>query len=181
VPNSAATTDSALAAATLVAEAHELLEQGRPSDARTVAEQALSLDPRNVDAMLVTAYAHADSGDFGAAIDEANAALAIDPLLAPACYILGIIYLRRGDTVGALNEFRRTIYIDHEFVLAHFNAANVHRARGATDEACREYENTLRSLYVNPTGSWTAFLGGFRPDLLAKTVERSLIECRRGT
>jgi len=84
-------------------------------------------------------------------------------------------------TAAALAEFKRTIYVDAEFVLAHFNAANIYRARGATDDACREYENTLRSLYVNPAGDWTAFLGGFRPDLLAKTCERSLIECRRGS
>jgi chemotaxis protein methyltransferase CheR len=165
----------------LVAEAHALLEQARPSEARAAAEQALQLEPRCVQAILVTAYAHADSGDFDAAIAEANSALAIDPLLAPARYILGIIYQRQGNAAAALNEFRRTIYIDQEFVLAHFNAANIHRARGAIEEACREYENTLRALYVNPTGSWTVFLGGFRPDLLAKTCERSLIECRRGT
>lgn len=139
------------------------------------------LEPESVEAILVTAYAHADSGDFEAAIAEANSALAVNPLLAPARYILGIIYQRQGDAAAALNEFRRTIYIDHEFVLAHFNAANIHRARGAVDEACREYENTLRALYTNPAGSWTVFLGGFRPDLLAKTVERSLIECRKGT
>ena len=65
-------------------------------------------------------------------------------------------------------------------MLAHFNAANILRARGEIDDACREYENTLRALYVNPAGSWTAFLGGFRPDVLAKTCERSLIECRKG-
>jgi len=49
-----------------------------------------------------------------------------------------------------------------------------------SDDACREYENTLRAMYVSPAGEWTAFLGGFKPDLLAKTCERSLIECRKG-
>ncbi|HEY5540682.1 MAG TPA: CheR family methyltransferase [Coriobacteriia bacterium] len=182
-PASAVTSrpETASQAAELVAAAQELLEQGRPVEARAAAEKALQIEPRSVEAMLVRAYAHADSGDFVEAITEANAALAIDPLHAPARYILGIIYQRQGDTMAALNEFKRTIYIDHEFVLAHFNAANIHRARGAIDDARREYENTLRALYANPSGSWTVFLGGFRPDLLSKTVERSLIECRRGT
>jgi hypothetical protein len=57
--------------------------------------------------------------------------------------------------------------------------ANLHRARGSNDDATREYENTLRTLHDNPEGPWTAFMGGFRPDLLSKTVERSLIECRK--
>ena len=176
-----ASESSASSVAALLTEARSLLEQGEPQQAKEAAEKAIALEPRNIDAMLVVAYAHADSGNFDAAIAEANSVLAIDPLVASARYILGIIYQRRCEPTGALGEFRRTIYIDQEFVLAHFNAANILRARGEIDDACREYENTLRALYVNPAGSWTAFLGGFRPDLLAKTCERSLIECRRGT
>ena len=173
--------EKAASADALVGEAHALLAQGRPAEARVLAERALLLAPKNIEAMLVRAYAHADAGDFSAAIAESIAALAIDPLLAPARYILGIIYQRQGDANAALAEFKRTIYIDHDFVLAHFSAANVYRARGAIEDACREYENTLRALYMNPEGSWVVFLGGFRPDLLAKTCERSLIECRRGS
>jgi chemotaxis protein methyltransferase CheR len=165
----------------LVARALAMLEAGRPADAQVLAERALTLSPNDVEATLVRAYAYADAGDFSAAMAEATAALAIDPLFAPARYTLGIIYQRLGDTNAALGEFKRTIYIDHEFVLAHFNAANIYRARGAMRDACREYENALRALYSNPDGSWTVFLGGFRPDLLATTCERSLIECRRGS
>ena len=164
-----------------IAEAKSLLEQGCPAEARAAAERALELEPRSVEALLVRAYAYADSGDFDAAMADANTALTINPLLAPARYILGIILQRQGDLPGALSEFKRTIYIDHEFVLAHFSAANIYRGRGAMDDAIREYENTLRALYSNPTGDWAVFLGGFRPDLLAKTCERSLIECRRGS
>ena len=54
-------------------------------------------------------------------------------------------------------------------------------AKGATDDACREYENAIKAIYRSPEGEWTAFLGGFKPDLLAKTCERSLIECRKAT
>jgi chemotaxis protein methyltransferase CheR len=164
-----------------IAEAKALLESARPAEAREAAEKALAIEPRNVQAILVRAYANADSGDFDAATADANAALAIDPLLAPARYVLGIIYQRAGDERAALGEFKRTIYIDHEFVLAHFNAANIYRGRGAVEDACREYENALSALRSNPSGSWTVFLGGFRPDLLAKTCERSLLECRKGS
>ena len=167
-------------AVTLIAEAHALLERGEPAQAKAVADRALALDPRNVDAMLVRAYAHADASDFASAIADASLALAVNPLLAPACYILGVIYQRQGDLVRALDEYKRTIYIDHNFVLAHFNAANVHRQQGDVDDACREYENTIRALYLSPEGPWAVFLGGFKPDLLAQICERSLIECRKG-
>lgn len=164
----------------LIGEARELLELGRPDSARELVDEALVAEPRNVEALLVRSYAHADAGDLEAAVADASTAVSIDPLLAAARYILGIIYLREGDEHAALAEFKRTMYIDHEFVLAYFNAANIYRSRGAMDDACREYVNALRALESNPDGSWTAFLGGFRPDLLAKTCERSLIECRKG-
>lgn len=164
----------------LIAQAHTLLDRGEPAEAVALAQKALTAQPRNMDARLVAAFAHADSGDFDSAAREANEALKVNALLAPARYILGIIYLRQGDPTGAVNEFKRTLYIDKNFVLAHFNLANIYRSHGAIDDACREYDNTLRSLDADPDGQWTAFLGGFRPDLLAQTCHRSLVECRKG-
>jgi chemotaxis protein methyltransferase CheR len=180
-PTAQPSADALADVAQAIAEAHEMLELGRPAEARHAAERALTIDAGSIEALLVRAHANADSGDFEAAVQDANAALKINPLLAPARYILGVIYQRQGDGQAALAEFKRTIYIDSEFVLAHFNAANIYRGRGAMGDACREYENTLRSLDANPSGEWTAFLGGFRADLLARTCERSLIECRRGS
>ncbi len=174
------TSEAGAGVAELVADARALLEAGRPSEAIARADAALAIDARSIEALLLKAYAHADSGDFDSAIAEAHDVLAINPLVAPARYILGIIYQRQGDQTRALNEFKRTIYIDPNFVLAHFNVANLYKSRGALDDACREYENTLRAMYEAPDGSWTAFLGGFRADLLAQTCERSLIECRKG-
>ena len=168
-------------ASDLADAAYAALGQGRPGEALKLAARALEVDPRNADALLVRAYAHADAGDFSAAIEEANAALAIDPQQASACYVLGIIGQQQGDLDEALRQFGRTLAIEPEFVLAHFNSANIHRSRGEYEEASRDYELTLRTLYVNPTGAWALFLGGFRNDLLAKTCELSLIECRRGT
>ena len=168
-------------ASDLADAAYAALGQGRPGEALKLAARALEVDPRNADALLVRAYAHADAGDFSAAIEEANAALAIDPQQASACYVLGIIGQQQGDLDEALRQFGRTLAIEPEFVLAHFNSANIHRSRGEYEEASRDYELTLRTLYVNPAGAWALFLGGFRNDLLAKTCELSLIECRRGT
>ena len=165
----------------LLAEAYQLLEQGRPSDARAVADQVLALDPESTEALIVRAYTHADDGDLDAAIAEVRQVLDMDPLVAPAHYILGLIYKRQGDTAAALEAFRRTIYVDGDFVLAHFNLANLHKSQGSFEEACREFRNTLSSLKASPEGSWTAFLGGFRADLLAQTCERSLIECQKGS
>jgi len=171
---------AAAAATELIGRAHDLLEQAQAASALALAREAIVMDPSNTDAHLVAAFAHADLGQLDDAMAQAELVLRSYPLTAGARYILGIINQQRGDMDAALAEFKRTVYIDRDFVLAHFAIANIHRARGDYSAACRGYENTLRALYDKPEGQWTAFLGGFRPDLLAKTCERSLIECGRG-
>jgi len=168
-------------AADLIERAHAMLEQAQAQGALALAREAIELDPANTDAHLVAAFAHADLGQLDEAMAQAQLVLASYPLTAGARYILGIINQQRGNMDAALTEYKRTVYIDRNFVLAHFAIANIYRSRGETSAACREYENTLRALYDTPEGQWTAFLGGFRPDLLAKTCERSLIECGRIT
>lgn len=170
----------AVRASDLVLQAHAMLEQARAADALEYARSALAIEPDNVDAHLVAAFAHADLGQLDDAAAQANTVLATYPLTAGARYVLGVIYQQQGNMDAALSEFKRTVYIDRDFVLAHFAIANIHRLRGELNDACRDYENTLRALYAKPEGSWTAFLGGFRSDLLAKTCERSLIECGKG-
>lgn len=166
--------------AELVAQAHKLLAEGRPADALRLAEKAMALAPGDVQACLVAAFAHADAGMLDLAIREAEQALAINPLIAAARYILGVISLQQGDAIRAINEFKRTIYIDADFVLAHFGVANIYRQQGALEDACREYHNTIKALHHAPEGDWTAFLGGFTPELLEQTCQRSLLECRKG-
>lgn len=164
----------------LIARAHVMLEQARAADALVLANDALAIEPDSIQAHLVAAFAYADLGKLDEAVDQAQEVLRTYPLTAAARYIMGVIHQQRGDIDQAISEFKRTIYIDADFVLAHFAVANIQRQRGNIHDACREYENTLRALHAKPEGSWTAFLGGFRSELLAKTCERSLIECGRG-
>lgn len=162
-----------------VQAARRALEEGRVAEARRMAEEIIAADPNNADAHLIAAYVHADGGDYEAALESCHRALAINPLLPSARYILGIIYQRQGDVVRAISEFKKTVYIDGGFALAHLNLANIYKSQHKWDQACKEYENALKALYRNPEGSWTEFLGGFKLDLLAKTCERSLLECRK--
>lgn len=163
----------------LVERAHELLENAQAPEALSLALEAIEHDPSNVDAHLVAAFSFADMGRLDEAMAQAQTALDQWPLTAGARYIMGVIHQQRGEMDEATSEFKRTLYIDSDFVLARFALANIHRARGEQADACREYENTIRLLEAGPTGQWTAFLGGFRPDLLAQVCQRSLLECGR--
>jgi len=163
----------------LLGRAHEALTGGRPMEALEAVRLVLAARKDNAEAHLIAAYVHADDGDFETAFAEAREALVIDPLMAAARYTLGLIYLRTDRPNEALEEFRSTIRADEDFVLAYLNLGNLFRARGLIAEACREYENALRALYRNPEGEWSVFLSGFKPDLLSKVCERSLLECRK--
>lgn len=163
----------------LIVEARRSLEHGHPEQVLETVARILETDPNNAEAHLLSAYVHADSGDYMQALEACHRALSVNPLLPVARYILGIIYQRQGDPVRAVSELKKTIYIDSEFALAHLNLANIYKAQRKWEEAAREYENALRALHKSPDGAWTEFLGGFKADLLAKTCERSLVECRK--
>ncbi len=155
------------------------LKEGRPGQVLEIVSAVLEDDPNNAEAHLLAAYVHADTGDYDAAMQESHRALAINPLLPVARYILGIIHQRQGDTVHAISELKKTIYIDADFALAHLNLANLYKSQRKWDVAAKEYENALKALKKDPEGAWTEFSGGFQADLLVRTCERSLIECRK--
>lgn len=162
-----------------IAQARVALVEGRPEEVLEIVEQVLATDPRNAEAHLLYAYVHADIGDYDEALNACNRALAINPLLPVARYILGIIHQRQGNTKHAIEELKKTIYIDAEFALAHLNLANIYKAQRKWQAAAKEYDNALKALRKSPDGEWTEFSGGFKADLLVRTCERSLIECRK--
>jgi chemotaxis protein methyltransferase CheR len=164
-----------------LAEARVHVAEGRPAQALAIVDQVLAADGNNTDAYLLAAHVHADSGDYVRALAECERALAANPLLPGARYLLGVIHLREGDIVHAVSEFKRTVYIEPDFVLAHVSLGTIYRGEGRNAEAVREYENALRALYKNPEGEWTLFLGGWKADVVLKTCERSLLECRKAT
>lgn len=162
-----------------LAQAHELLEQADPARALRIAEQILEAEPANREARLLAAFAHADLDDLETATAHVKLILEAEPLAASAHYILGVIRRRSGELDRARGEFRAALYSDEDFVLAYFALASLYRESGQVDEARRAYENVLRALSANPEGEWTLFLGGFKPDLIAQSCERGLIECAR--
>jgi chemotaxis protein methyltransferase CheR len=173
------TDEEGATAVDLLVRARERLRDGRPRDVLDIVERVLVMDVNNAEAHLLSAYVHADSGEYDDALAACHRALSINPLLPVARYILGIIYQRQGDAVRAISELKKTIYIDADFALAHLNLANIYKSQRKWQAAAKEYENALRAMRKAPEGDWTEFSGGFQADLLVKTCERSLLECRK--
>jgi chemotaxis protein methyltransferase CheR len=161
--------------------ARRSIAAGRPAEALAQTAEALASDRNDADAHLVAAHAYADVGDYDHALAECDKVLAINPLMPGARYLLGVIHHRQGDSTGAVSELKKTVYIDPDFALAHMSLGNIYKAQGRFADACREYENALRALYANPEGDWTQYLGGWKADVVLRTCERSLLECRKAT
>ncbi len=166
----------------LLAQARDASADGRPEDALALSQRILEEDPENPEAFLLAAFAHADTGD----LDSAR------PRGQPGT----------GDRSA---DRGRTLHPRHHlsaYGRSHAGALGVqeddlHRCRlpACPSQPCEPVSSprarpTMRAgntrtrsrrLYRSPEGEWTAFLGGFKPDLLAKTCERSLIECRKTT
>ncbi|GAB4280431.1 MAG: protein-glutamate O-methyltransferase CheR [Coriobacteriia bacterium] len=161
--------------------AKALLAEGRKEEAHILLEEATEEDPHDAHAHLLSAYVHADTGEYDVALEECEKALAANPLLPSARHVLGLIHLRRGELVKAAAEFKKAVYLDPDFVLAYLNLGNIYKRQGKFAAACSCYENAVRSLERGEEGEWAEFMGGFTADLIRKTCERSLIECRKAT
>lgn len=164
-----------------IREARALMAEGHHNEALATVEAVLGSERGNAEAHLVAAQVHADAGDLGRARAACEAALAIDPLLPGARYILGLIYVRQNDLIHAVSELKKTIYIDGDFALAHLALGNIYKGEGRIRDACRAYENALRALSGDPEGDWTQYVGGWKADVILRTCERSLLECRKVT
>lgn len=173
------TTPAEVTAADLLVRARVRMGSGDAAGALEAVEAILAADRGCAEAHLIAARVHADAGDYERAYASATQALAITPLLAGARYVLGLIYQRQGDVVRAIGELKKTIYIDPEFALAHLNMGNMYKTQGKHEQACRQYENALGALRKDPDGPWTQYLGGWQADVVLRTCERSLIECRK--
>ena len=163
----------------LIACAKARLAGGDTAGALEAVEVVLAADRNNAEGLLIAAQVHADTGDYDRALAGATQALTANPLLPGARYVLGIIHQRQGDIVRAISELKKTVYIDPEFALAHMNLANIYKAQGRFDLACRAYDNALRAAHKDPEGPWTLYLGGWKADVVLRTCERSLLECRK--
>jgi chemotaxis protein methyltransferase CheR len=180
-PRSGRSPAAAASSSDRLATARQRLAEGRPVEALEQTRAALASDRNDADAHVVAAHAYADEGDYDRALEECDKALAINPLMPGARYLLGVIHHRQGDATGAISELKKTVYIDPDFALAHMSLGNIYKGQGRVTEACREYENALRALYTDPEGEWTHYLGGWKADVVLRTCERSLLECRKAT
>jgi Flp pilus assembly protein TadD len=88
------------------------MRAGRVDDALTLFEQAVSLDPRNPEALLDLAGALGKSGRSAAAIPHFEKAIEVGGRTTTALNGLGVARLESGDRAGAARAVRESLALD---------------------------------------------------------------------
>jgi tetratricopeptide (TPR) repeat protein len=101
-----------------------LLLGGRFDDARVWAEKALAREPRNLDAQILLANAHAGLTDLDAAVLEIEEAIRLDPERGLTYTNLGAFEARRGQPEAAERAFKRAVELDGRSGVAYLALAN---------------------------------------------------------
>jgi tetratricopeptide (TPR) repeat protein len=100
----------------VLAEADDLLASGETDAALTRYQDALELDPQNLEILHHLATAQVTAGDADAAIKTYDDALAIDPEDVESLAYQASLFHRRGDTDRALEQLDHAIALDRTFV-----------------------------------------------------------------
>jgi TolB-like protein/class 3 adenylate cyclase len=157
-------------------------------EARKLFEHALTLDPRNVDAIVGAALASIVlvgmhlTDDRGARLAAAEAlavkALSIAPENAPAHLCLGVVYIYTNRAAQGIPEFERALAIDRNLAGAHAYIGLAKNFVGRGEETASHIEYALR---LSPRDAavylWRTF-GGSVKVFLAKD-EEAVGELRR--
>lgn len=153
------------------------------------ASQALELDPNNVEALGVTAYAYARAATYGwsmppeeavrKGLKAAEQAVELDPNNPDAIYALGFLHYRSGNTRRSLELMRQCIELNRNHAPAYFfSGVNLLRL-GKPQEAIRWIERAFALSPRDPLRSvWYGIIG--RAEILLGKDEQALKTARKG-
>lgn len=135
-----------------------------------LAKRAMAIDPDNVEALGVVAYAYARSATFGWEIPRPEAvrrgiaagehALAVDPKNADVVYALGFLYYRNGETQKALEMMRQCLSLNRNHAPAYFFSGLIYMRLGKPAEAIDWIQRAFAISPRDPLRSvWYASIG----------------------
>jgi tetratricopeptide (TPR) repeat protein/TolB-like protein len=129
---------------------------GRPTEAITSFQQALTLHPNRVEAMVGLAEAHEKQGRSADAERGYRKAIALRPDLSGTYMYYGAFCYARGRYADAAEQFQKAARLVPDFSYAWTNLGAAQQALGRYDEALKAYE---KSLALDPTAAGWSNLG----------------------
>jgi tetratricopeptide (TPR) repeat protein len=107
--------------------------------------EALRLDPQDVDVYNDRGRVWFDLKDYDKALADYNEALRLDPKYVHAWNNRGRVWFAKKDYDQALADYNESIRLDRRYFHAYNNRGNVFLARGEYDRALEEYNKSIRS------------------------------------
>jgi tetratricopeptide (TPR) repeat protein len=112
--------------------ANDLIEAKRFDDAAKILKDIITVDPENVDCLMLLGQVQRAQKKFGEAIETYKTVLFIKGPYAPAHYERGEVYLDENDLVNAKSFFDKAVAADPNYGLGYLGLARVAKADGKT-------------------------------------------------
>jgi tetratricopeptide (TPR) repeat protein len=129
-----------------------LREKGEHEGAIREFDEAIRLDPRNIEAYIDRGQSHRDRKQYEAAFADFDQAVRLDPLHARAYVNRGYTWYRLARHEQAIAEYDEAIRLG---LKAHYERANAWQARGDTERALADFSEAIR----NDPGFVLAYIG----------------------
>ena len=127
----------------MVGEAWSLVRLGRAPEARTLAQRLLAENKEDVEILMLTATACAESGDPAAALSALEVARRVAPMRADIQQKIGDISRSLGDNESAISAYRHALQLDQDFAVVRFQLARLLQLKGQNREAEQELVQAL--------------------------------------
>ena len=122
-----------------------LVRSGKASEAEKIFGELLATHRDSPELNVVIGQAHAEQGDYDAAVVSLQRALELKPDVAEANSALGVIYLKQGKLTEASQAFKAELASHPADVKARYNLATVLDLDGQSDEAIGEIRTVLKA------------------------------------
>jgi tetratricopeptide (TPR) repeat protein len=124
-------------------EAWSLVRLGRAVEALPLARRLAAAHPDDVDMLMLSATACAESDQLADALSFLDAARRLAPMRADVQRQIGDIARGLGDVDGAITAYHRALELDPDFAVVRYHLAGLLESRGQDREAERELTAAL--------------------------------------
>jgi len=107
-------------------------------------QEAVRIDPNNVDAHIGAGRALGEKGERDAALAEFKEAIRLNPDSAEAHNGMGWVLGLKGDLDGALREYREAVRLKPDYFKAHYNIGWALSEKNDLDGSLQEYREAVR-------------------------------------
>lgn len=157
-----------------IAEAYITADAKNIEEAMKLLQQAMKIDPKNVEVLLLMGDAYLEQNDGSGAVKQYNKAIELDKNSAKGHVRLGKLWVRTKNYSEALKSFNEAIKVEANFAPAYRERAELYFRSGKYAEAVADYQKYLD---LNPEMSARIRYAQFR--FLNKNYKEAIEEIQK--